>query len=297
MSSSELSTFDRSCNHWSETGRDGMAAFYKLAAYDYRLLAEQLDWSSLFRSLQSEFGSPIRLLDVACGSGQFPNALLEFTDLDRVPDLSVTYDLLDPSAFSINVAREKLRPPFTPGAELQCTAQDLQRPSDPYAIEWATHALYCVPSTELQVAIEQMRAALAPQGLGFIAHASQSAHYIEFQKLYLRSSYSATTAEPFCSGEQVLSTLQEQLGDDHVHAWTIDYEGQLPLDDRATAELYLQRCLFDDAVTLDQMLADEHMGDYVRSCMDSETQRWRFSQRTWLIFYGEMATTVKALRR
>ncbi|CAN0498997.1 unnamed protein product, partial [Laminaria digitata] len=66
-------TFDRSCDHWSEAGREEMEGFYALASVDYRHLAAAIDWTAWLEARQKAAGSRhLRLLDVACGSGKFP---------------------------------------------------------------------------------------------------------------------------------------------------------------------------------------------------------------------------------
>ena len=99
-------------------------------------------------------------------------------------------------------------------------------------------------------------------------------------------------AEPFSTGEQIIEALQAKVGTAAIQCWSIDYEGRLDLNDRDTAERYLQRCLFDDTVSLDEMLGDKRMGDHLRSCIDGSSGTWRFPQRVWLIFFGEMAKSI-----
>ena len=289
-------TFERSCQHWSEEGRAGMEAFYRLATIDYQLLAEQLDWGKVFQETGQRFGPEVRLLDVACGSGQFPAALLKYGGVETCRNLTVEYSLLDPSEFSICTARQQLAAPFTPSEEYLCTVQQFDPPASRYAVVWATHALYCVPQCELEVAVDQMLAASEPAGLGFIAHASQQSHYVRFHDLYLQGLPSDHT-EPFSTAEQVIEALQARVDKAALRCWSIDYEGTLDLEDRETAERYLQRCLFDDTISLDGMLADQRMGDYLRSCMDRRGGVWRFPQKTWLIFFGELAKSIDDCRR
>jgi hypothetical protein len=66
-------TAQRSLEHWSEAGRAEMQAFYALATEGYRRLAAR-DWAADLRARAT--GGRVRLLDVACGSGKFPAALL-----------------------------------------------------------------------------------------------------------------------------------------------------------------------------------------------------------------------------
>jgi SAM-dependent methyltransferase len=257
------------------------------------LLAISVKWDDVIAALRTKFSDRLRVLDVACGSGQFPSALQQYggwggNDL-AAGDLTIPYTLLDPSQFSIDTAKQKLTPPFTPGDELLCTAQDLVLSSEPFPIVWATHALYCVPTDELGLAIQRMAAATDSAGLGFIAHASESAHYLKFHGEYLRSKHSSGSV-PYCTAEEVMATLQSQFDADQLFFHAIDYDGTVDLDDAETAERYLQRCLFDDDLTLDAMMADEHLGAYLRGCMDEPNRVWRFHQRTWMMFYGEQAS-------
>lgn len=289
---SPISTFDRSCQHWSERGRLGMEAFYRLAAKDYRQLATSVKWSEVIAALRTQFDDRLRVLDVACGSGQFPSALQQYGGWGKndsaTKGLEIPYTLLDPSQFSIDTAKQKLQPPFTAAEELLCTAQELDTSPEPYPIVWATHALYCVPSEQLPLAIEKMIAATDSEGLGYIAHASESAHYLKFHQEYLQSKHSSGSV-PYCTAEEVMAALTSQLGADQLLCHAIDYDGTVALDDTETAERYLQRCLFDDDLSLDQMMKDQHLGPYLRGCMDRTNNVWRFHQRTWMMFYGELA--------
>ena len=273
-----------------------MEAFYRLASVDYRLLAEELDWRQVFQNLARRTASGIRLLDVACGSGQFPAALLKYGGLGATRDLSIQYSLLDPSEFSIRTARRQLTGPFEPAEEHHCTIQQLQPTAAGHDVVWATHALYCVPRRELTEAVDRMLTALKDPGLGFIAHASRQSHYVRFHDRYLQS-LSCDHAEPYSTGEQLIEALEARVGTAELHYWSIDYEGRLERDDRDTAERYLQRCVFDDTMSLDAMLADEHMGDYLRGCVDSNNGMWLFPQKVWLIFFGECAKSIGDFRR
>lgn len=272
-----------------------MEAFYRLAAKDYRLLAESVKWDQVIAALRTRFDDHLRVLDIACGSGQFPSALQQFggwsANDPAVDGLTIPYALLDPSQFSIETAKEKLQPPFVAADEFCCTAQDfkLDSPAEAFPVVWATHALYCVPANELEIAMQQVVAATAKTGLGFIAHASESSHYLQFHRDYLKSPYSSGSV-PFCTGEEVIAAMQTILGKDQVHCQAIEYEGNVDLADTDTVQRYLQRCLFDDEITLDQMLADATLRPYLDGCMDSKAGIWRFRQRTWMIFYGDLAS-------
>lgn len=268
-------TAQRSLEHWSEAGRTGMELFYALAVEDYRQLALAADWPQLLAGQAHEGWS---LLDVACGSGKFPTALLRHTDLGRVPDLA--YDLLDPSAFSVAEARGTLAAPFVARHDLVMTLQDLppeHLASDPYDVVWATHALYALPPEELDVAAERLVAALAPGGLGLVAQATAASHYLAFYDAFRAGVREAT---PYTTAEQVRDALVRAGAD--VRDQRVAY--RTGTDDRAVVEGFLQRCAFDDSVSLEQMEAAPVLGDYLASCRDASGS-YTFSHEAALLWF------------
>lgn len=272
-------TYTRSLAHWSEAHRTEMDAFYRLASKDYRHLAEAEDWKAWLaeRAAQAE-GRPMRLLDVACGSGKFPNALIDHAGIGDAGLGPIDYDLLDPSAFSVAEAKAALKSPFRPAGEHVCTLQDFQPPSDPYDVVWATHALYALPRAELDAGLARFVAALGSTGRGFIAHASERSHYLTFYRAYL-AGFGITGSEPYTSGEDLIASLT-RLGA-AFEAREIEYENGAPDTERAAVEGYLQRCLFDDSVSLDAMLANETTGAYLAERLKDGV--WSFPQTVTLI--------------
>lgn len=270
MTTHSTDTAARSLQHWSEDGRAGMDAFYALATEDYHQLALAADWSAL---LGRRARAGWRLLDIACGSGKFPTALLAEGRLDVLPD--VQYDLLDPSAFSVAEAKARLRRPFVPGRELVQTLQDLED-GQQYDVVWATHALYALPPSELPAGAERFVAALAPGGLGVVAQATATSHYLAFYDAYRAGIRPAT---PYTSAEQVRDALA--LTGTDVIEQRITYK--TGTDDRAVAQGFLQRCAFDDTVTLEQMEAAPVLGDYLSSCRDTRG-RYVFSHEVSLLW-------------
>ena len=102
-----VDTFDRSCDHWSEAGRREMDDFYALAYVDYRHLANAIDWKNWLESIQKRVGlRSLRLLDVACGSGKFPEALVSYAGIASASIRPIDYALLDPSRFSLSEAKQ-----------------------------------------------------------------------------------------------------------------------------------------------------------------------------------------------
>jgi len=276
-------TFERSCAHWSEAKRAEMEAFYALASLDYRELAGAFDWAGWLRSAETKAlacgRDRLTLLDVACGSGKFPSTLVSAGDLGKAGLAEIDYALLDPSSFSIAEARQALAPPFEPGTEYPIPLQTLDVPEGTFDIAWATHALYAVPGDDIDLAMQRMTAAVADKGV--IAHARSDSHYLRFYDLYLES-LGPATAQPYLSAENIKAALWRQGMP--VETTTISYTNTCPEASPATVEGYLQRCLFDDQLTLEAMLENPYTGKYLQSCLNDG--EWRFSQVVDLIFFS-----------
>src|SRR5215467_4976577 len=222
-------TAQRSLEHWSEWGLREMEMFYALATEDYRQLALAADWAALLGERAHQGWS---LLDVACGSGKFPTALVRFTAVASLP--GVAYDLVMP-------------------------LQELPSSCGPYDVVWATHALYALPPDELDAAMARFASALAPEGLGVVAQATGRSHYLSFYDAYRAGVRDAT---PYTTAEMVAASLRTAGMD--VREQVITYE--TGTSDRDVAEGFLQRCAFDDTVSLEEMEAAPVLGEYLASC-------------------------------
>lgn len=251
-------TAARSLEHWSEAGRTGMEAFYALATEDYRQLAAVTDWSAALRAVATD--GRVTLLDVACGSGKWPAALLA-AGLD--PSLRIEVDLLDPSAFSLTEARSVLVPPFVGAADHEVGIQDLDPAAGPYDVAWAVHALYALPPDELGAGLERMVAAVRPGGLGMVAQATAASHYLAFYEAYRDSVDHPVT--PFTTAEEVVEALRGLGVSPAVQL--LSYRTRS--SDLAVVEGFLQRCAFDASMTLAEMEARGPLAGYLAGCRDA----------------------------
>ncbi len=274
-------TFLRSCEHWSEANRSEMEYFYSLASIDYKVLANAFDWKKWFETHQVNVGQQgLKLLDIACGSGKFPSALLQYAKISDAKILPVEYSLLDPSQFSITEARKVLELPFKASSEFETTLQEFNCVKGQYDIIWATHALYAIPNHELKDALKRFKHGMA--GSGFIAHASQESHYLNFYRHYLNG-FKDGSGEPYSSAEQILQTLKEINVPYKVEK--INYENSVPENAFLQVEGYLQRCVFDDTINLEAMLQNSVTGPYLNSRI--KNGQWRFEQEVMLIFISK----------
>ena len=262
MSEEAGDTFARSLAHWSEAGRDEMNAFYEVATLDYRELTRA--WGLGPWLVDRAARGPVRILDVACGSGKFPTALREDAAIAALPPGRLVMDLLDPSAFSVAEARSTLQDPMVGGRELVCTLQDLPADATGYDLVWAVHALYALPEAELDAGVAAFLGALAPDGVGFVGHATRSSHYLAFYDAYLPRFRPEGT--PYTSGEALVAAFEAAGAT--VDTTPLHYSQVIR--DQAVLEGYLQRCLFDASLSLAAMRADPALGPYLEARTDPD---------------------------
>ena len=275
-------TFTRSCEHWSETSRNEMQNFYSLASVDYKYLVEEFEWKKWLEIHQANVGKrQLKLLDIACGSGKFPSALIQYANLSDAKILPIKYSLLDPSSFSILEARKVLKYPFEVSSEFKTTLQEFTCEQGAYDIIWATHALYAIPKVQLKDALKRFIFGMA--GSGFIAHASEKSHYLKFYRHYLNG-FKGGFGEPYSSAEDILQILKENGITHRVEK--ITYENSVSQNASLQVEGYLQRCIFDDTINLEAMLKNSMTGPYLKNCIKSE--KWKFKQQVILIFLSKI---------
>lgn len=259
-----------------------MESFYAFAALDYKLLAGVLDWDTILGGAvarRPDQAQPLRLLDVACGSGKFPAALLKAGALTSVDEAGVRYDLLDPSAFSISEAAAVLRAPLHEGDGYETTLEDLAPDAGPWDVVWATHALYALRPDRLDAAAERFVAAIAPGGIGFMAQGAHEGHYLAVYRAFL-DGVRGGAGTPYLSGEQVAGALTRAAAPRGLLCTThhLRYEHRVPVTEEVLLEGYLQRCLFDDELGLAELRAAPVLGAYLESCRDDSAAAYRFPQ-------------------
>ncbi len=269
----------RSARHWSEQGRSNMEAFYRLATDDYRHLALAKNWIQCLEDIQTGVGDrSIRLLDVACGSGKFPNALAAHGGLSSAQIRPINIALLDASAFSIAEAKASLPEQFRAAGEYEVLLQDFVPPSNRFDIVWATHALYAIPEEDLEEGLRRFQSAIAPGGLGIIAHSAATGHYIDFHRQFLRATGKDDQAS-FISAEMILRLLQ---GDGiAVSVQEIEYQSIATSSELDAVEGFQQRCLFDETMTLATMNQYPPLADYLNRCRNDDG--WAFPQLVWVM--------------
>jgi SAM-dependent methyltransferase len=279
-----VDTAARSLAHWSENSRGEMDAFYALARRDYERLARGFVNHSAWLRRVADGRQRITLLDVACGSGKFPKALQDFGGVGALSgELQIDYDLLDPSPFSLSEAAQALRRPFVEAARHATLVEELDDAVGPFDVVWATHALYSLTPGAVRAATARMLAAVAPGGGLLIAQGSRQGHYLRFYRHFLDDVRDGQ-GTMYAASEDLAEALRACGADPHaVH---LSYDHTTALENTVTVEGYLQRCAFDDSVSLQEMTAAPHLGPYLLDSRDEENGLWRFHQEVDVLLLG-----------
>ncbi len=128
-----------------------------------------------------------------------------------------------------------------------------------------------------------MLVALAPGGALLIAQGSREGHYLRFYRHFL---------DDLRDGQGTLYAASEDLAEAlracgaDPHAVRLSYDHTIALENAVTVEGYLQRCAFDDSVSLQEMMTAPHLGAYLRDCRDEDGGLWRFHQEVDVLLLG-----------
>ena len=261
-----------------------MDAFYALAGRDYERLARGFVNHPAWLRRVADGRRGITLLDVACGSGRFPQALQDFGGVGVLSgELRIDCDLLDPSPFSLVEAAQALRSPFVAAARHETLVEELDDAVGPFDVVWATHALYSLTPAAVRAATARMLAALTPGGALLIAQGSREGHYLRFYRYFLDNIRDGQ-GTLYAASEDLAEALRGRGAEPHVVR--LSYEHTTELENAVTVEGYLQRCAFDDSVSLQAMMNSPHLGAYLRDCRDEAAGLWRFHQEVDVLLLG-----------
>ena len=264
-------TFDRSLQHYQEGMLDS-DAWFRIVERDYIHLVQTFHWARLF----AMFPSPLRLLDIGCGTGKFPYILRP-----HLPSsLDIQYDALDPSAYCLTTLKASLLPPYTSGRQFQTSLEDFKpaSTSHPYHIIWAIQSLYCLSRQALPRALKTIHQLLHPtMGLSIILLAKHDSFFHHLYHLYNAVMHQGKP-EDFLTAESITQCLTE-LGLPY-RVREFDCLHTIPQQDTPLLTNYLQQCVMEK-----RLLQEWEHSPALRAFLDSflQDQTYQFPNPVQLI--------------
>ncbi|MEM9218350.1 MAG: methyltransferase domain-containing protein [Cyanobacteria bacterium P01_F01_bin.150] len=267
---------------------------------DYWQLARQFDWPRTFLNQFQQTlnrhsqASPLRLLDVACGTGRWLQAFHHYVQLDETIG-SIIYDALDPCESAIAQVNQKMYHPFQQESQYVSTIQDAELPSQSYDLLWSMHGFYMVPRQDLGLVLQKCVDALSDTGMGFIALATRQSFYVDFYEQY-RHIFEEGKGDRFTSAEDIVAALVSCEIPHKVHR--IVYEEPISVNDLEGVEHYIKNeatinsfnkdketneLKESQTITLNQLLSHPEMERYLTSLRRNSF--YYFPQEIWLIAF------------
>ena len=102
-------------------------------------------------------------------------------------NVTIDYDYLDPSPYSLSTCQRALQPPYQPRRAFQTTLEDahLEAPPNGYDMVWAIQSLYCLDQKSLINSMNTIHQILNPhRGTSMIILAKRDAFFHQLYELY-----------------------------------------------------------------------------------------------------------------
>ena len=283
---------------------------------DYRQLAQHFDWVNLFEpksfSLIQRDSGPLKLLEVACGTGRWLKAFLHYVpfqntanSLNGTPEIVI--DLLDPCETAISQIADNIHAPLQLGQQYVTTLQKACLPKDTYDILWSMHGFYAIPLHDLTSVLKKCLDSLNDTGIALIALGNRNSFYITFYEQYLESIH-AGNGDRFTSAEDITEALTRLGIPYQIHS--VIYEERIDRDDQAALAHYiinestinsfnkdedLIEIPISQNLTLEELLSDQQIQRFLKSFIRGSA--YYFPQETQLISFGNLSALPASFTR
>jgi SAM-dependent methyltransferase len=250
---------------------------------DYDRVIADYDWTGALLAHRGK--DAIAILDCGCGVGHFPRQLQ--SKVTFPPGVTLNYDTLDVSSYSLTEHRNNLRPPFNPRNSFNCAMEDF-RPAPwagHYEVIWLMHSMYTVSRVRLPGVLATLTSLLATDGRCFIYLPKKKSAYMVLWDLYL-SELGPGAGQPYLAADDVLEALTARRArsvetvDCRLDHWI---EAGEP---HALAAYLNQACLCPVPLTLAEWRQPAAFCEYLDAAFDRERSAWRFRQELSLITFA-----------
>lgn len=231
-----LSNLDRSLRYYQKTPINP-ASWVSVVAEDYHLLLEAIEWKNLFPPRSA----PYCVLDVGCGTGQFPDLLSTY--LPESP--LIYYDICDPSQYCLNSCQQALHAPLFPRKAWRTTLEHAEKTWTPgsYDVAWAIQSLHCLNHETLHDSLRRFISTIHPtRGAAGIFLGKRDSFLSQIHQLFFQQ-IPFSAPQPYVSAESVF-TMLDQLGATTVIR-ELECVHTISIWEDRLLEQYLQQCVMD----------------------------------------------------
>lgn len=282
-----IDTTDRSYAYYRKNVVD-IETWFKIANVDYIELNKAFD----FDGFLADFLQPVKLLDIGCGTGAFPELLRPYLR----QDLKIQYDYLDPSSYCLNEIKSLFKGQYQQGLALQDTIENINIAyAGQYDFIWAIHSLTNWRRSHLQESTEKIKALLNPQhGIAMVFNLSDLSFYAEIYKLYSRI-FRNNQLPSLISSEEFMSVLTD-LGIAFVHK-RLCYVHELNRKLQPyVMEKYLQKCVLD-SLTLETWFSIPETSQFLNTFCKDDGAIYRFTQTADVICFSVDKSNLNQLKK
>lgn len=244
---------------------------------DYEAIISAYNWADALNAHRRK--KSIAILDIGCGIGLFPRQL---RDSVTFPPVTIAYDTLDVSHWSLKEHRRHLQPPFTSRNSFPAAIENFDPASiaGRYEIVWCIHSLYTVSRALLPKVITALTSLLTPDGRCFVVLPSRQSAYITLSELYLEEL--GHGGQPYLTAEAVQAELAARGSQS---AETVDCRVDHWIDAEVLAPYLNQACLRPDPLTATEWQQNATFAAYLDEAFSHERSAWRFRQNLSLISF------------
>ncbi|MGK7876927.1 MAG: methyltransferase [Xenococcaceae cyanobacterium] len=259
---------------------------------DYWQLARHFYWSNFLSPFPET--QPLRILDIACGTGRWIQALQYYVKLPEQQN-EIMYDLLDPNSDAIANAEQRLKPPFHLGQKYPYIIQFAPLKPHFYDLLWSMHGFYIIHRKDLNSIVTQCKQLLKPNGFGWIALTTRQSFYVDFYDKYLDCFFQGQ-GQRFTAAEDVVDALTDCGIGYQINR--IFYEECVLVSDLATVEYYIKtesvvnsfaqktesnQLVMARDISLKELMSAPQMRSYLDNLVQDDF--YCFPQEVWLISF------------